>query len=762
MIKKNNLKLILPVIIFLALCTFFVISKATTTYADKNITVSDINSTTYKESIEYLLNKKIVQGYPDGTFKPGITINRAEFTKMIVGAKYSLSEIGNTSNCFTDVKTDWYAKYVCFAEKKGIIDGYLNGFFKPANTINFAEASKIIVNTFGYKVTPDSSLWYRPYVKVLSENKAIPATIKDFNYNINRGEMSEVLWRLKEDIKDKSHLSYDGSILRKISTPSSSSSASTSTSTSTSSGGSSSSTSSSSSSSGGGSVPGTYYIRTDGGTATQCNGKTNAAYSSDNQNCAWKHPFIALPPGGSPLISGGNILIIANGSYKMGSGAPGATNDDKCNESWSYDCVMAKIPSGPSPGKPTRILGEGYNSGCTSRPELWGSGRPWAIVDMDGSSNVEVQCLEITDHSECVESHSGSIECKRNTPPFGDWAPTGLRASDSSNVLLKNLDIHGLAHHGVYAGRLTDWTIEDTKIEGNGWVGWDGDIEGNDTNTGTTTFKRVNIDWNGCGQTYPGRQPVGCWAQTAGGYGDGVGTGSTGGDWIFEDSTFLHNTSDGLDLYYHREGGTVTVRRTHAEGNAGEQLKTWGNTIMSDNVVISNCGYFTGKSFTHNVDACRGVGNAIALTFDSTGNKASLYNNSIYSEGDCLVIAETDDGSSGMITSRNNIMYAGTDFLQPFEKSCYMWSNNSSVITFDDDYSLVYNAKQGNYKCETGSNNICDSDPKFTSVNSGNFNLQLKSLSPAINAGTTGITSVDFLKSTRPKGSGVDMGAYEY
>ena len=42
-----------------------------------------------------------------------------------------------------------------------------------------------------------------------------------------------------------------------------------------------------------------------------------------------------------------------------------------------------------------------------------------------------------------------------------------------------------------------------------------------------------------------------CWAQQTGGYGDGLGTTSTGGQWLIEDSFFHHNTSDGLDLLLH-------------------------------------------------------------------------------------------------------------------------------------------------------------------------------------------------------------------
>jgi len=273
----------------------------------------------------------------------------------------------------------------------------------------------------------------------------------------------------------------------------------------------------------------TYYIRPDGGSTEECNGLVNAAYpgSGSDQPCAWDHPFRALPPGGAPRIGGGSTLVIGAGSYRMGYGAPGS---GACEADGAYECHMPPVPSGPSPDWPTRIVGQGWESGCAGPPELWGSGRPWQIVDLTDTSNAVVACLEITDHSDCVEFHSGNLACNRDDPPYGDWASIGLYGQDSSNVLLKDLNIHGLANGGVLAGRLTDWTVENVRIAANGWVGWDGDIEGDDSNAGALTFRHWVVEWNGCGETYPGEEPIGCWSQTAGGYGDGVGTGATGGD----------------------------------------------------------------------------------------------------------------------------------------------------------------------------------------------------------------------------------------
>ncbi|MGD2206904.1 MAG: hypothetical protein PVH17_09005, partial [Anaerolineae bacterium] len=387
--------------------------------------------------------------------------------------------------------------------------------------------------------------------------------------------------------------------------------------------------------------PTTYYIRPDGGSAEQCTGLADAPYpgSEATQDCAWDHPFRAFEPSGEPgvpgtvRIVGGDVLVVAGGSYRMGYGAPGAEN---CSPDYPWDCHMPPVPSGPDATHPTRILGAGWDSGCSSPPELWGSERPWYILNLEGSDNIEIVCLEVTDHAGCVEDHSGGLACQRDAAPFGDWAPVGLYAADAENVTLRHLDIHGLANTGVHAGRLADWTVEDVRIAGNGWAGWDGDIEGDDANTGVLLFRRWMVEWNGCAETYPDGQPTGCWAQSAGGYGDGVGTGPTGGEWIIEDSAFLHNTSDGLDLLYHSLGGRVVLDRVRAEGNAGNQVKITGQTTITNSVLVGNCAFFEGQPFTYHVDHCRALGNTLEVVYTG-GEQSTIINSTFYGQGDGLV-----------------------------------------------------------------------------------------------------------------------------
>ncbi len=76
----------------------------------------------------------------------------------------------------------------------------------------------------------------------------------------------------------------------------------------------------------------TYYVRTDGGTSTQCTGTADAAYpgSGTAKACAFNHPFWVLSAAGSPnKMVGGDTLIIGPGQYMMGFGAP---NTPSCSQ----------------------------------------------------------------------------------------------------------------------------------------------------------------------------------------------------------------------------------------------------------------------------------------------------------------------------------------------------------------------------------------------------------------------------------------------
>jgi hypothetical protein len=177
---------------------------------------SDVHSDSpYYNALVYLKGNGIVSGYPDGSFQPDKKINRAELTKIIVGAAYTAKDISDCPayytfqsdyhvKLFSDVvfmmvggnQPEWFFNYVCVGKHAGFIGGYPDGTFKPANNINFVEAAKVITGGLGITVSA-SDPWYKSYVEKLAGSGAIPTTITKFSQEITRGEMAEIIYRIK-------------------------------------------------------------------------------------------------------------------------------------------------------------------------------------------------------------------------------------------------------------------------------------------------------------------------------------------------------------------------------------------------------------------------------------------------------------------------------------------------------------------------------------------------------------------------------------
>ena len=434
-----------------------------------------------------------------------------------------------------------------------------------------------------------------------------------------------------------------------------------------------------------------YYVRPDGGDAQQCSGRVDRARSAGSDDCAWQHPFVALPPGGEPRIAGGDALHIRQGSYRMGFGAP---QTERCAEQFPWDCHMPPIPSGPSAAQPTRVSGLDAQGRCNAWPELWGAERAARVLNLQDSRHVEIDCLEITDHSSCVENHchggqcGGEVaRCQRDAYPFGDWAGTGIFASDSASVTLRDVAVHGMALRGIHAGRLHDWRLERVVLRGNGWSGWDGDLgDGGSSNSGALEFIDVEIAWNGCAERYPGGEPFGCWGQSSGGYGDGLGSAATGGNWRFERANVHHNASDGLDLLYLTAEATLHVTGSKLHANAGNQLKAAGAAIVGDNTIDGNCSALAAQGLPAS-DHCRAGGNALVLALQS-GRAAEVVGNRLSGQGDCLAVAEQGDATSTLRFAGNRLrgapMWNSRDKL-----SCGFYAHETAALIELDDNDFV-------------------------------------------------------------------------
>lgn len=176
-------------------------------------------------AIEYLKAKGVVSGYDDLTFRPDKTINRAEALKIVLLASGKSGESVKELP-FDDVKTDdWFRGYVAKGFELGIVKGYDDGLFKPANNINVAESLKMILISFVMTLPasidtvpyPDveKDAWYAPYAEVCKSKQLIwPMGDGKLHAerDITRGEFAQIIYRLmyvRENSLEKFPMSLD-------------------------------------------------------------------------------------------------------------------------------------------------------------------------------------------------------------------------------------------------------------------------------------------------------------------------------------------------------------------------------------------------------------------------------------------------------------------------------------------------------------------------------------------------------------------------
>lgn len=167
---KSLAKFLLLLVTFTWAFAFVSTEQATSAEA----VFTDTEGHEYEESIEYLSEREVVQGYSNGEFRPGRRVNRAELLKMIFAALGEDID-DDLQGCFPDVAADdWFAPYVCLAQEEAIVQGYVDGYFRPAQDVTIIEALKMMNEAFGSDVPTEEDLhWYTPYLEYMHRNNIL-------------------------------------------------------------------------------------------------------------------------------------------------------------------------------------------------------------------------------------------------------------------------------------------------------------------------------------------------------------------------------------------------------------------------------------------------------------------------------------------------------------------------------------------------------------------------------------------------------------
>jgi Leucine-rich repeat (LRR) protein len=92
----------------------------------------------------------LVRGYPDGLFRPDQPITRAEFVTLLRGYFPAEEPLDPEDEpVFTDIAGHWAQGYIHAAYLNGVVQGYPDGLFRPNQPITRAEAVTVFLNLSG-------------------------------------------------------------------------------------------------------------------------------------------------------------------------------------------------------------------------------------------------------------------------------------------------------------------------------------------------------------------------------------------------------------------------------------------------------------------------------------------------------------------------------------------------------------------------------------------------------------------------------------
>ena len=99
------------------------------------------NDAWFAQSVKYLSSIGIVNGYPEGDFRPDNPITRAEFATLISGFDNLEPSEGSV---FSDTSGHWAEEYINSAAEKGWVSGYPDGTFQPEQYMTRAEVVTVV------------------------------------------------------------------------------------------------------------------------------------------------------------------------------------------------------------------------------------------------------------------------------------------------------------------------------------------------------------------------------------------------------------------------------------------------------------------------------------------------------------------------------------------------------------------------------------------------------------------------------------------
>ena len=140
---------------FLSLVLALVMTMSLVTVSAGAKDFTDSTKIQYTEAVDVMSAVKVIDGYTDGSFNPTATLTRGAAAKiicnLILGPTTASALVADAAP-YSDVPTNHtFAGYIAYCQKEGIISGYADGTFKPANSLTGYAFMKMLLGALGYK-----------------------------------------------------------------------------------------------------------------------------------------------------------------------------------------------------------------------------------------------------------------------------------------------------------------------------------------------------------------------------------------------------------------------------------------------------------------------------------------------------------------------------------------------------------------------------------------------------------------------------------
>ena len=139
---------------FLSLVLALVMTMSLVTGSAGPKDFTDSSKINYSEAVDVLSEAKVIDGYADGAFNPSNTLTRGAAAKIICNlilGPTAASALVDDAAPYSDVAANHpFAGYIAYCQKTGIISGYADGTFKPANSLTGYAFMKMLLGALGY------------------------------------------------------------------------------------------------------------------------------------------------------------------------------------------------------------------------------------------------------------------------------------------------------------------------------------------------------------------------------------------------------------------------------------------------------------------------------------------------------------------------------------------------------------------------------------------------------------------------------------